>query len=59
MADSRNQSISQMALAWVLRNTTSTLIGVSRIEQLYENLKTLENLDFSEEELKLIDSILC
>lgn len=58
IADSRKQTISQLALAWVLRNTTSTLIGISRIEQLYENLKTLDNLDFSKEELDKIDEIL-
>ncbi len=58
VADKRNQSISQMALAWVLRNTTSTLIGVSRIDQLHENLKTLVNLEFTKEELTKIDEIL-
>ncbi len=58
VADNRGQSISQMALAWVLRNATSTLIGVSRIEQLYENLQTLDKLDFTKEELDTIDKIL-
>lgn len=58
ISDKRKQSISQLALAWVLRNTTSTLIGISRIEQLYENLETLNNLDFTKEELEEINKIL-
>lgn len=60
LARKRGQNLSQMALAWVLRDSrvTSALIGVSRVEQLSENLKTLENLNFSPEELTKIDSIL-
>ena len=59
IARRRNQTISQMALAWVLRNPkmTSTLIGISKIEQLKENLDALNNLEFSEEEIKEIDEI--
>jgi L-glyceraldehyde 3-phosphate reductase len=59
IAKRRHQTISQMALAWVLRNPkmTSTLIGVSKIEQLKENLDALDNLEFSKEELKEIDEI--
>jgi len=37
---------------------TSVLIGVSSVEQLDDNLKTLKNLSFSEEELKKIELIL-
>jgi L-glyceraldehyde 3-phosphate reductase len=60
VAKRRGQSIAQMALAWVLRNPkmTSTLISTSKIEQLDENLKTLDNLSFTEEEIKEIDQIL-
>ncbi len=60
IAHKRGQSIAQMALAWVLRNPkmTSTLISTSKIEQLEENLKTLDNLSFTEDELKEIDQIL-
>ena len=60
MALIRNQSLAQMALAWVLRDNkvTSALIGASHISQIQENVKALDNLKFSEEELKDIDEIL-
>jgi len=55
----RGQTLAQMALAWVLRNelVTSVLIGASKKEQVIENAKILENLDFSDQELKAIDEI--
>ena len=48
-----------MALAWVIRNPkmTSTLISTSKLSQLYENLQVLDNLEFTDEELKMIDEI--
>ncbi|GAB3615882.1 L-glyceraldehyde 3-phosphate reductase [Okibacterium endophyticum] len=57
IASARGQSLAQMAIAWVLRDgaATSALIGVSRIEQLDENLAALDNLSFSDEELAAID----
>ncbi len=57
IAKGRGQSLAQLALAWVLRDprVTSTLIGVSSLAQLESNLKTLDNLDFTEDELKAID----
>jgi len=57
IAKNRNQSLSQMAIAWVLHNKiiTSALIGVRDTKQLLENVQALENLNFSKEELKLID----
>jgi L-glyceraldehyde 3-phosphate reductase len=60
VAKNRGQSIAQMALAWAIRDPkmTSTLISTSKIEQLDENLKTLENLQFTETEIKAIDDIL-
>jgi L-glyceraldehyde 3-phosphate reductase len=60
MAGSRGQTLAQMALAWVLKDqrVTSVLIGASSTEQLDDNLKTLNNLNFSEDELKAIDKIL-
>tara|TARA_Y100001970_G_C14148341_1_gene811150 strand:+ start:226 stop:1251 length:1026 start_codon:yes stop_codon:yes gene_type:complete len=53
----RNQTISQMALAWVLRHkeVTSALIGARTLKQLDECLDSLNNLSFSSKELKLID----
>jgi L-glyceraldehyde 3-phosphate reductase len=49
-----------MAVAWLLKDPriTSVLIGVSTVEQLDDNLKTLGNLKFSEDELKRIEIIL-
>ena len=60
IAEKRGQTMAQMALAWVLRNgkVTSALIGASRPEQIIENVKAVENLNFSEEELKAIENIL-
>ncbi|MDR2508519.1 MAG: L-glyceraldehyde 3-phosphate reductase [Candidatus Ancillula sp.] len=60
VAAARGQSLSQMALAWVLRDerVTSALIGASRPEQIVQNVQALENLEFSPEELTKIDSIL-
>lgn len=57
IAQRRGQSLAQMALAWVLRRpeVTSVLIGASRPAQIEENVGILDNLDFSEEELKEID----
>jgi len=53
----RGQSLAQMALAWTLRDerVTSTLVGVSSVEQLEANVAALERLDFAEEELVEID----
>ncbi|MDT8861380.1 L-glyceraldehyde 3-phosphate reductase [Alkalihalobacillus sp. MEB130] len=60
IAAERNQSLAQMALAWVLREgrITSALIGASKVSQIEENVKALDNLDFSTEELEKIEAIL-
>lgn len=60
IAISRNQTLAQMALAWVLRQpaVTSVLVGASSAAQLSDSLKTLDNLLFNEIELKQIDDIL-
>lgn len=60
IAVARGQSLAQLALAWVLRNgkVTSALIGASRATQIEENVRTLDNLDFSAEELERIEMIL-
>jgi L-glyceraldehyde 3-phosphate reductase len=60
IAAERSQSLAQMAIAWLLKDkrVTSVLIGVSSVDQLDDNLKTLNNLNFSVEELKEIDIIL-
>jgi len=56
----RGQSLSQMALAWVLRDgkITSVLIGASRAEQVVENVKALDKISFSEIELDEIEKVL-
>jgi L-glyceraldehyde 3-phosphate reductase len=60
LAKQRGQSLAQMATAWVLRqkSVTSALVGTSRVEQLLDNLKTLEKLDFTNEELIEIEAVL-
>jgi L-glyceraldehyde 3-phosphate reductase len=60
IAESRGQSLAQMALAWVLNDSrvTSCIIGTSSVKQLEDNLATLHHLHFSSEELQLIDSII-
>jgi L-glyceraldehyde 3-phosphate reductase len=57
IATRRGQTLAQMALAWTLRDprVTSTLIGVSSIKQLEDNVAALANLTFSAEELSEID----
>jgi L-glyceraldehyde 3-phosphate reductase len=60
IAHRRGQSLAQMAIAWVLRKprVTSALVGVSRVEQLADNLAALEKPSFTEEELQAIETIL-
>lgn len=60
VAKDRGQTLAEMALAWNLRQPTiaSVLIGASRVSQLEDNLKALDNLEFADEELAKIDSIL-
>ena len=57
IAQSRGQSLAQMALAWALRDErmTSLVIGASRPEQLDDSLDALNTLAFSDEELTAID----
>jgi L-glyceraldehyde 3-phosphate reductase len=60
IAQQRGQSLSALALSWVLRDqrVTSALIGASRPEQIIENVKALDNLTFTADELREIDTIL-
>jgi len=58
LAQERGQALSQMALAWVLQRATSVIIGASRLQQIAENCKTIENTAFSKEELEKIEQIL-
>lgn len=60
IATARGQSLSQMAIAWLLKDPriTTVLIGVSSTGQLEQNLACLENREFSTEELEQIEGIL-
>ena len=58
-AKKRKQSLAQMALAWCLhdKRVTSVIVGTSSVNQLKDNIKALENLNFSDEELWLMGEI--
>jgi L-glyceraldehyde 3-phosphate reductase len=60
IAQQRQQSVAQMAIAWVLRHAamTSALIGASRVSQIEEIVAAQNNLKFTDEELRTIDGIL-
>ena len=59
IAKKRNQTLAEMALAWILKDSdiTSVLIGASRPSQILDNIKALENTSFSKEELEAIDNL--
>lgn len=59
MAKDRGQTLAQMALSWILKDSdiTSVLIGASRPEQIAENVKIIEHTEFTEEELRRIDEL--
>ncbi|MBK7099201.1 MAG: aldo/keto reductase [Sphingobacteriales bacterium] len=60
LAAARNQSLAQMALAWVLKDVriTSVLVGASSPEQLLDAIKSIDNLHFEQQELMAIEEIL-
>lgn len=60
LAAKRGQTLAQMALAWILtdKRVTSVIIGASSVRQLNDNLKAIDGLSFSEEELKQINDII-
>ena len=57
IAESRGQSLAQMAVAWTLRDprVTSTLLGASSVAQLEETARAVERLDFTDDECERID----
>ena len=59
LAAERGQSLAQMALAWTLKNglVTSVIVGASSVTQLDNNLAAINNTEFTEEELNIIDSL--
>jgi L-glyceraldehyde 3-phosphate reductase len=60
IAESRDQSLAQMSIAWLLAKpyVTSVLIGASRWHQIEDNLGALRNTSFSHDELAAIDQVL-
>ena len=57
IAAKRGQTLAEMALAWILRDgaVTSVLIGASKPSQILDNIKAIENTQFTAQELKEID----
>ena len=60
LAQSRGQTLAQMAVAWVLHNktVTSALIGASKVRQIEDAVTALDHLVFTDEELSLIQGVL-
>ena len=60
IAQSRGQSLAQMAVSWVLKNqtVTSVIVGASRTSQIIDTKEAVHQTEFSTEELKMIDAIL-
>jgi L-glyceraldehyde 3-phosphate reductase len=60
IAATRNQTLAQMAIAWVLKDKriTSVILGASKPEQITNSLKAIDNYNFSREELNTIENIL-
>src|SRR5215203_6997120 len=60
VAVEREQSLAQMALAWVLKDEriTSVIIGASKAEQVLDSVQCLRNINFNKEELERIENIL-
>jgi L-glyceraldehyde 3-phosphate reductase len=61
IAESRGQSLAQLAIAWILRgqntgaSVASALVGASSVQQLEDTLAAINNLDFTAEELAAIE----
>lgn len=60
LARGRGQTLTEMALSWNLRKNrvTSVLIGAHNPEQIEDNVKIIQHLDFTQEELDAVDTIL-
>lgn len=60
VARQRQQTLAEMALAWLLRDqrVSSVLVGASSVAQLLDNLKALQNIAFTTDELQQIEAIL-
>ena len=60
IAQQRKQSLAQMAITWLMKDkrVTTVLIGASSVQQLDNNLDSLHQIDYTQEELQLIETIL-
>ena len=60
LANNRDQSLAQMAIAWLMKDKriTSVLVGASSVKQLDDNINTLNNTSFANDELSAIEKIL-
>lgn len=60
IAESRGQKMAQLALSWVLRDkrVTSVIIGASKVSQIEDAVGILDKMEFTPEELKMIEEIL-
>ncbi len=60
IAEERGQTLAQMAIAWCLAvgGVTSVLVGASRVSQIEDSVLSLDNMEFSQEEIAAIDAIL-
>ena len=60
IAKTRDQSLAQMAIAWLLKDPriTSVLVGVSKPEQLDDNVAAIKNTEFGPAEITQIKSII-
>lgn len=60
IAEKRGQSMAQMAIAWILKDPrmTSVIVGASSVKQMEDNIRTINHLDFTKDELTLIEEIL-
>ena len=60
IAARRGQTLAEMALAWCLKDdrVTSVIIGASRVSQIEDDFKALENISFSADELAEIDAVI-
>ena len=60
IAARRGQTLAEMSLSWLLskKPLTSVIVGASSEKQLCDNIKAVDNIDFSPEELQEIDNII-
>jgi L-glyceraldehyde 3-phosphate reductase len=55
IAAERGQTLAQMAISWLLaQDVTSVIVGASSVKQLDDNLQAIKNIQFTEEEMRLI-----